>query len=148
MPMLTDNIASWEEECLLPEAQFFGQDAIATESQQKESPKWEVCVDALLRIWADSSSLDAPQPNRPAIEAAIAWVAFLKKRFPNDPPTCIIPEPDGGVIVERRVKLANGHECVCELTFYNDERAERTDYYDGRVLEMASIPRQPYGLNA
>lgn len=147
MATLNDNIASWEEECLLPETQFQSQDTIATEAQLKESPEWERCVDALLGIWSDPSPLDAPQPNRSAIEAAIEWVAFLRKRFPSAPPTCIIPEPDGGIIVERRVDLDNGHECVCELTFYNDGRAERTDYHDGRVLQLAAIPWQPCGRN-
>lgn len=148
MPTLPENIASWEDVCLLSEAQFLGQDSIATEVQQKESPEWKDCVDALLRIWSDSSSLDAPKPNRSAIEAAIAWVAFLKKRYPSVPPSCIIPEPDGGIVVEWRVKSADGHESLWELTFYNDERAERTDYYDGRVMQMTAIPRQPHGLNA
>lgn len=151
MPTLTDNIASWEEEYLLPEAQFQGQDSIATESRQQESAEWEVCVDALLnalcRSWSDSSPVDAPQPNRTAIGAAIAWLAYLRRRFPTAPPTCIVPVPDGGVIVERREKLANGHECVCELTFYNDGHAERTDYYDGRVLQMLPITHQPDGMN-
>lgn len=141
--MLTEHITSWEEECLLPETPYSSQDSIATESQQKESPEWEACVDALLRIWSDSSALDEPRPSWSTLEAAIAWIAFLKKRFPDAPPTCIVPEPDGGVIVERRMRLENGHECVCELTFYNDGRVERTDYYDGRILQMTPIPRQP-----
>jgi hypothetical protein len=147
MSTLTDSITSWGEDRLRSEDPFLGQDIIATEAQQRESPEWEVCIDALLRIWSDSSSLDEPQPNRSAIEAAISWTAFLRKRFPSDPPTCIIPEPDGGVIIERRVRMASGHEWLCELTFYNDERAERTDYYDGRVVQVAAIPRQPHGLN-
>lgn len=143
MRTLSDNIASWEAEYFRPEFTFVEQDAIATESQQEERPEWELCIDALLQTWSALASLDVPQPSRSAIEAAIAWVAFLRKRFPSEPPTCIIPEPDGGIIVERRVRLANGRECVCELTFYNNGLAERTDYYDGRIVRMGLIPWQP-----
>ena len=143
MPAIIDNIASWEEECLLPEAHLAGQDSIATESQQKESPVWEICIDALLKIWEDSSAICDPQPNRQAIEAATRWVDVLRRRFPGAPPTCIIPEPEGGIIVERRQRLPNGQEVLCELTFYNDARAERTDYLDGHVLHMSSIPWRP-----
>lgn len=148
MPTLTDHIASWEEECLLPDTQFVGQDKIATEAQPLESPEWEICLDALLQIWSDSSPIGDPKPSRSAIAAAIAWVAFLRKRFPSAPPTCIVPEPDGGIIVERRATLPNGHECMCELTFYNDESAERTDYVDGRVVQMSSIPYRRQWRNA
>ena len=143
MPTLTDCIANWETDCLLPDTPFVGQDSIATEDQQTESPAWETCLNALLQVWSDSSSLAEPQPNRLAIAAAIDWIAFLRKRFPGAPPTCIIPEPGGGIIVERRVALPNGTECLCELTFYNDARAERTDYLNGRVSQMTSIPLNP-----
>lgn len=142
MPTLTENIASWEESFLLPDVQFVSHDTISTESQQRVSPEWEACTDALLRIWEDTSLLDSPPPNRSAIAAAIAWVAFLKRRFPSAPPTCIVPEPEGGIIVERRSTTPNGQEYLCELTFYNDERSERTDYVDGRVVQIASIPRR------
>lgn len=143
MKTLSDNIASWEQEHLLPKFEFVEQDSIATESQQEERPEWELCIDALLQTWKDQASLAAPQPSRLSIEAAIAWVAFLRKRFPSEPPTCIIPEPDGGIIIERRVTSDDGHECVCELTFYNNESAERTDYYDGRILRMGPMPWHP-----
>ena len=139
MTTLTENIASWEYDFLASESQFARQDSIATEAQQKESPAWEECIDALLKIWADPSTLGEgfdSQPKRSAIEAAVAWIAVLRKRFPGDPPTCITPEPDGGIIVERRVQLADGHDCLCELTFYNNGTAERTDYFDGRILDL------------
>jgi hypothetical protein len=54
-----------------------------------ESPAWVECINALRQIWTDSSTFSDPQPNRMAIEAAIAWVAYLRKRFPGDPPTCL-----------------------------------------------------------
>jgi hypothetical protein len=148
MPTLPEGIASWEEDYFLSELQFAQQDSIATEAQQEESPVWEECIDALLKIWADPSTLGDgcdPQPNRRVIEAAIAWIAVFRKRFPGDPPTRITPEPDGGIIVERRVQLSGGHDCLCELTFYNDGTAERTDYFDGRILRMNSVPTRPQG---
>ena len=148
MPTLTDTIASWEEKSLFPDIQFVSQDTISTEFQPKESAEWEVCIDSLLEIWWDSPSPDSPRPNPSAIAAAIAWIAYFREQFPGDPPTCIIPEPDGGIIVERRVKLRDGHEYLSELTFYNDGRAERTDYSNGRVLQMTSIPRYPQAMDA
>lgn len=148
MTILTENIASWDEDCLFPDVQFARQDNIATESQQQESLAWEVCVDALLKIWTDSSSLGDPKPNRSAIEAAIAWVAFLRKRFPSAPPTCITPEPNGGIIVERREVWPNGQVWLSELTFYNDGNAERTDYVDGRVMQMSMLPLRPQSQGA
>lgn len=148
MMTLTENIASWEEDSLASESKFAGQDSIATEAQQKESPAWEECIDPLLKIWTDPSQLGEgfdSLPKRCAIEAALSWLAVLRNRFPGDPPTCITPEPDGGIIVERRVQLADGHDCLCELTFYNNGEAERTDYFDGRILRMTSIPARPQG---
>lgn len=146
MPTLIDNIASWNESYRFSESPFLRQDGIATETQQDVSPEWGDCIDALLGIWSNPSSIDTTQPNRSTIEAAFAWLAFLRKQFPSAPPTCIIPEPAGGLIIERRVNVANGHEFLCELTFYNDERAERTDYFDGRIVHMGPIPRNPNTL--
>jgi hypothetical protein len=143
VPTLDDNIASWNESHRFTEPPFLSQDGIATETQPDVSPEWGNCIDALLGIVSDPTSIDTPRPNRSTIEAAFAWLAFLKKQFPSAPPTCIIPEPAGGLIIERRVNLANGHEVLCELTFYNDERAERTDYYDGRIIQIGPLPRNP-----
>jgi hypothetical protein len=146
MQTLTDNIASWEESFLSQEQQFAGQGSIATESEPSESPAWEVCIDALLQLLTQSPTPGLePPPNGDAIKAALSWVAFLKRRFPGDPPTCIIREPSGGVIVERRAQLLNGSDCLCELTFYNDGSAERTDYFNGKIRQMVSIPPRPRG---
>ena len=151
MLALTDNIASWDEDYLPSEQQFAGQDGIATEAQQPVSPAWQECIDALLKTWTEASSHDDgcdPRPNRVAIKAAIAWVIFLRKHYPNFPPTCITREPDGGLIVERRSQSPNGDDRLCELTFYNDGRAEETDFFNGRVLQMNSIPQGPQGQGA
>lgn len=145
MPTLTDNIVTWEDDRNAFEPSF-GQDAIATETHQDESPVWSQCIDALLKVWPGPSSLGncvEKLPNRTAIENAITWIVFLKRLFPNYPPTCITPDPDGGIIVERRSQLPGGQEALCELTFLNDDTAERTDYLNGRVRQMTAIPPRP-----
>jgi len=145
MTTLIDHIASWDEARRLPEIPFVSSDGIATESQPEEDPAWEACIDALLELWDDPSRLanNGEPPNRRAIEAAIAWIAFLRGRFPAAPPTCIAPEPGGGIILERRVRSASGHDWLCELTLSNDGTAERTDYLDGRILQMNMLPGHP-----
>lgn len=145
MPLLHDNIASWEEAYATPEPQFTGHSSIATEEEPRESPEWEVCIDALLRLLAQSP-LDEDAPNGDAIKAALSWIAYLRRRFPSDPPTCIIREPNGGVIVERRVRYPNSSDCLCELTFYNNGTAERTDYLNGKIRQMGPIPLRPMGV--
>ncbi len=145
MTTSASTIASWEEDCDSSESRFNGHDSIATEAQPLASPVWQDCIDSLLKLWVGAAmpppAWESP-PNRRAIEAAIAWIAFLCKQYPNSPPTCITPEPAGGIIVERRVPTPNG-DSLCELTFYNDGIAERTDYFNGRILQMNSIPPSP-----
>jgi hypothetical protein len=137
----TSNIASWEAEHLRSYFSFHGQNSIATEGQSQESPEWAACMDALLKIWTDAAGIPEPRPNRSAIEAAMEWIAYLREHFPSAPPTCIVPEPDGGVIIERRETWPS--DCVCELTFYNNGSAERTDYVQGRVVFLGAIPQHP-----
>ena len=122
-----------------------GHDSIATEEQQSEIPAWEECINALLKSYAKALALDDacdPHPNRTAIGAAIAWIAFLRKESPKSPPTYITQEPDGGIIVERRFQSSSGNDCLWQLTFYNDGRAERTDYVNGRIRQMISRPHR------
>lgn len=147
MPTLTENIASWDEDALSSGQQFAQQDYIATEATQTESPEWKDCIDALLRIMGDASSNDDDvPPTHDSIVAALSWIVYLRKRFPTAPPTCIMSEPAGGVIVERRVQLSGGRQFLSELTFYNDGSAERTDYCNGRIWQMTPILQKPDGL--
>ena len=148
MPISTDKIASWEETGPVSDAPFVRLDSIDTEAQPSESPEWNKCLDALLQTLYAPSAIGDPPPNRSAIEAAIAWLNFLRKQAPWEPPTCIVPEPAGGVIVERRATLPDGREWVWELTFYNTANAERTDYVDGRVLQIVPIPQRPQAAGA
>ena len=53
-----------------------------------------------------------------------------------------------GTFVEWQYRSSAGHDRLCELTFYNDGRAERTDYFDGRILQMIAIPERPQSRGA
>jgi hypothetical protein len=145
MSKLIESIAGWRNadgdvgRGLLP------QDGIATETGVRESPEWARCIDELLRIRSDTSMLGDTAPSQVAIDAGLVWIAELRGRFPMEPPTCIIAEPGGGLIIDRRVVLPDGRESICELTFYNDGRAELTSYVAGRVEALFEIPRNPAG---
>ncbi|MEX0794147.1 MAG: hypothetical protein WD045_13510 [Pirellulaceae bacterium] len=147
MNTFPESIAStWDDVDNMSHWPLLDRDSIATESQQEEFPAWQKSIDALLRIWEEASSVgegydEAPAQN--AIEAAIRWTAWLRKRFPSDPPTCIVPEPSGGIIVERRTKSVAGHDFIFELTFYNNGEAEWTEFIDGRVRRMEPMPSCP-----
>jgi len=150
MIISTENIASnWGQAGDEYQLRFSQQDGIATESQQEEHPAWEKSIDALLELWKHPASAgegyDAP-PSRDAIEAAIDWLATLRKHFPEQPPTYIVAEPSGGIIVERRGKFADKYDCICQFTFYNNHKAERTDYIEGRVQKISPIPFRPHGV--
>lgn len=142
MQLLKDNIASWEDPFQSLDEQGTGIARIATEEQPCVNSEWEKCIDALLKLLSTHPT-DELAPNECAIKTALSWVAFLQKQHPGDPPTCIVREPNGGVIVERRVRFPNGPDSICELTFYNNGIAERTDYVDGKILRMGPIPSRP-----
>jgi len=141
-------IDSWE--------QFSSQSAVfsgearggidTTSSALHADPKWDQCIDALLLTWKRAPSAGPgaePSPNGAVIEAALQWLMFLRERFPAAPPTLVGPEPDGGLIIERRDAATSGGEILEELTLYRDQRAEMTLYLDGKVKEMAEIPFKP-----
>lgn len=144
MLALTDYTATCEADYSTHGSQYAETDSIATELEQAESPSWEDCTNALLDILHrfGSEVTDNELPNRTAIDAALRWITFFRKDFPHEPPTYVVAEPGGGIIVERRARIA-GEDRLCELTFYNDGHAERTDYLNGRVVRMISIPRNP-----
>jgi hypothetical protein len=140
---LTDSISGWTNQFGNSQGAFLPQVGIATETAHRESPEWLKCIDELLKIWSDPSALGDTPPNQKAIDAGLSWIAYLRKRCPTAPPTCIIPEPGGGLIIDRRDTLADGRESIYELTFYNDGRAEMTVYVDGRVEILSDIAPNP-----
>ena len=109
---------------------------------------WGSSIDELLALLKRTPPHHAPDhdaPNQASIKAAITWLDRLRDRFPDAPPTMILPEPAGGLIIECRIRLDAGTECIFELTLYNDRRAEWTVYVDGKVMEMTPVP---FNLNA
>lgn len=143
MPTSTESIAGWWSRFDDFPGQYLSQAGIATEIAPRESPEWDNCIDQLLRIRTDASALGDTPPNSQAIDAGLRWIAYLRKQCPTDPPTYIIAEPGGGLIIDRRVVLPDGQESICELTFYNDGRAEFTAYLNGRVESLTDIPLNP-----
>jgi len=121
---------------------FDDQDAIATEVQQQEHPDWQKCVDGLLAGWSrasDTSDDDCPRASRSAIESALQCILLIKKTLPHSPPTYVAPDPNGGVIVERRTKDSRGNEHIWEVLFSDDDTIELTVYLNGKVTEMTAL---------
>jgi hypothetical protein len=143
MPTLTESIAGWWSRFGDLTGQFQPQVGIATETAPRESPEWDTCIDELRKIRSDASVLGDTPPNATAIDAGLRWIAYLRTHCPTAPPTCIIAEPGGGLIIDRRVVLSDGRESICELTFYNDGRAELTAYLNGRVESLMDISLNP-----
>jgi hypothetical protein len=138
-----DSISAWSSQFAESPGPLLLQDGIATETARWESPEWLKCMDELLKIRSDASALGDTPPNQKAIDAGLRWIAYLKKQCPTAPPTCIISEPGGGLIIDRRDVLPDGRESICELTFYNDGRAKMTRYLDGRVENLLDIAANP-----
>lgn len=111
---------------------------ISTETQQTPSQKWSECLNVLLAAWKSSNIHDDESPNRKSLEHAMTWIHLLSKKYPSSPPTCIIPEPSGGIIVEQ-VTEKNGNQYIVELTFYNSGSAEITYYVNGKVKKLEPI---------
>jgi hypothetical protein len=138
------------------ELDTFGEDieSIATEcgSATSDAQSWTESIDALLGVlldmWGqygrgnDGSIVDDEfTPTCDTIQAAIAWLAFLRRHVvPSLPPTCIIPEPGGGLIVEHRDQQ---RRCVWELSLYNEGTAEFTVYQNGKVKDIIEVRMFP-----
>ncbi len=143
MPTTSESISGWFSRFGDVVGPFLPQDGIATETQPRESPEWNICIDELLKVRTNASALGEVPPNPTAIDAGLRWLIYLQKQCPAAPPTCIIAEPGGGLIIDRRVVLEDGQESICELTFYNNGRAEFTVYLNGRVEDLEDIPLDP-----
>ena len=113
-------------------------DAIATSSRADHAAAWDQCIDALLGIWNTSGSIPEPAPSNATIDAAIRILREMRRIDPTNTPICIVPAPDGGIIVEWRNDL-NGTESIQTVSFLNDGTIEIVTYRDGfaesRTLE-------------
>ena len=113
-------------------------DAIATSSRADHAAVWDQCIDALFGIWNTSGSIPEPAPSNATIDAAIRILREMRRIDPTNTPICIVPAPDGGIIVEWRNDL-NGTESIQTVSFLNDGTIELVTYRDGfaesRTLE-------------
>ena len=138
-------IASWEEDRLFSEPQFSDQGSIATELHPQANSAWDDCVDALLKLlsvgpWHLEEQF-GEAPSRAAIKKSLSWLSRLKGQSPLAPPTCIVVDPEGGIIVERRDRDAAGRDRLRSITFKNDDSIEVVLFLDGRVAEIMTIPK-------
>jgi hypothetical protein len=139
-------INSWSEYCDSVDQPEPESVRISTETQPQFNPEWQKCIDALLKVYsARLSSADDCEflPCDDAILAALGWLVFFRKQLPAHPPTCILPEPGGGVIVEWHLQTSGPNEDIVELTFYGNGRAEHTVYTGGRIVHMKCMPFTP-----
>ncbi len=110
----------------------------SSENAPALSPDWARCLDAVKAMSSPSLRLEAP-PNSRSIQLAVDWLSQLRWIYPNSPPTLVIAEPAGGIIVEQRGRLSDGTDQVTELTFYNHGDVEVTVYRNGRIESMKTI---------
>ena len=112
---------------------------------EKEHPEWVKCIDAMLAklsfVLRHFDSLD-DSPNAVSITNALKWLQFLRVKFPYIPPTCIVPEPGGGIIIQRRA-VTFGRESIFEFTLYNNGTGEYCRYEEGKVVDLKDIPSIP-----
>lgn len=128
----TATLANWGD-FLSPGVVLAGQPSVTP------SGAWGQCIEALKSIASSATALEFP-PNSATIQLALDWLKSLEKQFPSSPPTLIAAEPAGGIIVERRVQLADGTDLLTEMTFYNRGEIEVTHYRNGRVESMQTMP--------
>lgn len=114
------------------------------EPERTENPVWAACIRSLELAKATSASVphSADAPSLWVFITALTWLAAIRDIRPNDPPTSVVREPTGGLIVEWRASDANGDELIEELTFYNDGTIEVTLYRNCKVVEMQTIDRR------
>lgn len=90
---------------------------------------WDRCLDALTKLhgceWCSTS----------VIECAIRWIEILRKRYPDKPPTLIIDNCDGGLILERTYC-----DLIESIEILSDKTVEYTRFVDGEVVLMFSLP--------
>lgn len=105
---------------------------------------WENEWDQVEKALLDGARKAVPQcedgaPNRTAYFNALRWLSKLRNRHPSAPPTTVIPEPAGGIILERRWTDMHGNRFVFEITSYNDGKSEYVLMRNEKILEMLEI---------
>lgn len=98
--------------------------------------KWQLLIDQLLKWCYDPSQLDdegVESPNRETIVTAIRLLLALK----NDkvtPPDSVVPDPNGGIVIERR------EMDVCEVFHvWDDGTLEYRRFQGARLIERQAL---------
>lgn len=131
----------------VPESEFEPEctESISTEDKVEEHPEWKKCIDAMLaKLSIVNCNLNSSDdgPNTLSITNALKWLQVLRSKYPQIPPTCIVPEPGGGIIIQR-ISVTFRREWIAEFTLYNNGTAEYCRYESGKVVELKDIPAVP-----
>jgi len=118
--------------------------SIATVTVPQVHPAWDECFNGLLDelTVASAGNRDPLEPSCDAICSALSWLNFLRREQPQAAPTFIAPDPDGGILIERRV-LAGQNTYIWELVLSNDGRATMTLFLNGEVIDSQETARKP-----
>lgn len=128
--------AGWEQANMPADAP---QEGVSTEFNLQRHPAWDQSLHALMdELEAASLSADNDNPSRNAIISAGNILAGLREKTPFFPPTLIIKEPCGGIIIEWQITNPVGDKYLQELTVYNDCRVEIIVFKNGKVIDMQS----------
>lgn len=102
--------------------------------------EWDLVEKALLNGAREAAPAgDEGVPNHTAYRNALEWLSKLRKCDPSAPPTTVMPEPAGGILLERRWTDMYGNRFVVEITCYNDGKSEYVVMRNEKILEMIEI---------
>jgi hypothetical protein len=113
-------------------------DAIATSSRADHAAVWDTCIDALLTIWNGEGSIPEPAPSNETINAVIRILKEMRRMDPADTPISIVPDPEGGIIVEWMMNQG-GSRSVKTVSFLNDGTIEVATYRDGVAVDVQTL---------
>jgi hypothetical protein len=94
--------------------------------------KWSQCLDTLLVALQQHDKSDE-SPSKQALVCVIILMYILSVDYPTMLPDYIIPEPNGGVIVEWSV-TQSGVQHIVELSICNVGLIEIVYYVDGKIV--------------
>lgn len=114
---------------------------IATEANRCAEAGWQNAIDSLLTLWKETGSdqKDESAPTQVSIERAITYLFRLRGLAPDSPPTLVVREPAGGIIIERCDEDPSYGQVIDEYTFYNDGKVEYTFYLNGKIVELVEL---------
>lgn len=113
-------------------------DAIATSFRADYAAVWDTCIDALLAIWNGGGSIPEPAPSNETIDTVIRILKEMRRMDPTNTPLSIVPDPEGGIIVEWRTDR-HGSEWIQTVSFRNDGTIELVTYHDGVAIDARTV---------